>query len=1086
MRLSFFRQHAFMGAWLTLALCAALALTPTISMSQAQQTYRNVVNQRFRTIGNGPQSALIVDVPDGADSDGVSTAVAQSYAAMRRTRDPAMLRELAMMRRNREVKPGRQLDVVDFAIVRRGGKLLTKAADASRSAPPTRGANTLTFSFPNDGSANSWSAAKAQQLLGLSNGLIPELTTVLGVPAWTGTVKVLNKDPYLGTVNEIIGALFVFDPGSSSYQIWFPSFVDSQTEFLAMAQTMAQAWHGPDMIGYDAWEKGMARAIAVIAAQDLKTYPGVASATIDPANGFYYTPDYDLLNQPALGNSTFMPPTKGKQTGPTVNPTQFGGMMIPRLQMSGSAWLKCYIENPSFFSAFNSAYYSAFTADPTIANDVNRLRALAAAAVPNVEGQAFDAWFEQQFVLDTSVTVGTKLYAHTSATFPDAVSPAGAAVFLIYYSTTSTGDESDLNGTSQVVYWDYSFSNRLQLPTFESVTIADGFGSVAPFFQGIGGTPPDQMRVAMDFPVNKEYVRVYFPTGQTGTVAAPNTFSGVLTGQDTGTVSATFNSGGSITPITATVAQGAFGATGNVGTGFSRTAIVVAQAGTPTLTFKRNLFIRTGDVAPIFQFAALGTSTTLTHSFSNGAQMISLPIRPLLPDIATVLGASPANALIAQFRQDNTIGSDLYLRYPMLPAYQPGYGMWTDFPSVTTPPSPGIVGIPYDTVSQPNVSIGLQFGWNQIGPPYNMAMNINTDVQFQYLGGTVGQYSDAVSNGWISAGIIGYDPTTGYEDITNPTNIQLFPTNQLEPWVGYWINVTVPEGITMTFLSPQSRAAQARRAALQLKRGAQPLTRAAVGSWRIGMQLSDGTHTSTATIGQMPGASGSYKPGLDISSPPDAPGAPPLKIRLPAKQGNPTTRGAPGDLMADMRPLTGRTVWDLAVTLPAGKRTYTLGWTNTALLPRGTRLTLVDTTTGVQHAMTMNSGSGYSFQVGANETTRAFQVIAEPRSIGRLRISNVFAVLPAGSPGRAAASMTISFELSAAGQTNATITMNGRVIRHLAQAGRSAEAGVNQMVWDIRDDKGRGVGGGTYMLQIMAQTEDGEQTRTIVPLNVVR
>jgi flagellar hook assembly protein FlgD len=82
--------------------------------------------------------------------------------------------------------------------------------------------------------------------------------------------------------------------------------------------------------------------------------------------------------------------------------------------------------------------------------------------------------------------------------------------------------------------------------------------------------------------------------------------------------------------------------------------------------------------------------------------------------------------------------------------------------------------------------------------------------------------------------------------------------------------------------------------------------------------------------------------------------------------------------------------------------------------------------------------------------------------------------------------MSISFELSSAGQSTATISLNGHVIRHLAQAGRAAEAGINQMVWDMKDDSGRSVSGGTYQLQIVAQTDDGELTRSIVPLIVTR
>jgi len=71
-------------------------------------------------------------------------------------------------------------------------------------------------------------------------------------------------------------------------------------------------------------------------------------------------------------------------------------MLVPRLEMSSSAWLKCYIENHSFFTQFNAAYYAAVTADPTAANDVNRLRSLHKSANPIVHLQRLDTWLEQQ------------------------------------------------------------------------------------------------------------------------------------------------------------------------------------------------------------------------------------------------------------------------------------------------------------------------------------------------------------------------------------------------------------------------------------------------------------------------------------------------------------------------------------------------------------------------------------------------------------------------------------------------------------------------------------------------------------------
>ena len=498
-----------------------------LALPTRAQTYQNVTNQKFRTVANGPQSALIVDVPNANDQSAVRQAAMNQYRASLATQNLAIKAQVAQMRARHLIRPNQQFDFTQAAIVRSNGRLAVQPARHTRGGGPPA-ANDITFNFPVSGTG-AWSASTATALNNLANNVLkPELKALLGPPLWTdtptstmATVTVLNLDPRLGLGDEVIGALMVVNAvnGNPVVEIEFPTFSDSQTQFLAMAQSMAQAWHGPYRIGYDSWEQGMARAATVVAAKDIINAPD--GTPLDPTNGFYYTPYYDLLNQPALGNNTFTPPT---QANAPFSPTTLSGMLIPRLQMASMAWLKCYIENHSFFAQFNAAYYAVDPANVSTANDINALRALVKGVLPTVEAQAFDLWYEQQFVLDTSVTPGPKLYADVSPTFPTdgTTSDGGAAVFLIYYNTTLQGDETNLNGTVYPIYWDYNFANSLNLGDFSlPITIANGFGSVAPYFTNIGGNPPDQMRVAMDFPVNREYARVYFPTGQTGTADSP-------------------------------------------------------------------------------------------------------------------------------------------------------------------------------------------------------------------------------------------------------------------------------------------------------------------------------------------------------------------------------------------------------------------------------------------------------------------------------------------------------------------------------------------------------------------------------------
>lgn len=1074
MKLRGFRLAAVLAAWVFAALATRAA---------AQQTYRNVINVRFRAVSNGPQSALIVDVKDSSDTAAVRRAVQERYTAYSNARDPIVKRELDFLTRRGRLKPGTQLDIADVVLVRRNGRLA-----APKPPPPGRAPNELTFTIPTSGDGG-WSAQAAAELAALRDALYPELKTILGPPGWSGNVTILNKDPRLGKVDSVIGALLVVDNTSGSVEIWFPSFSAFQTRFLALAQVMAQAFHAKQRVAWDAWEQGMGRAAALVCARDLQaifTENGQAVTAAANALSFYYTPFYDLLNQPPLGNNTFTPPTKSNQDLDQNTLTTLAGMLVPRLQMSSTAWLKCFIENSGFFQNFNAAYYAAYAQDATIANDTNRLRALAAAAVPSVEGMPFDDWFERQYVLDTSVTPGRKLYAYTQPTFPTGAQgdDSGAAIFLVYYQTTTTGDELDRNGTANLVYWDYSFINRLFLPSFDIATITDGFGSVAPFFTNIGGNPADKMRVAIDIPVNKEYVRIYFPAGETGTEEAPNDFSGVVVGADTGNLSVVYRDGGGT--IATTVQQGAFGAVGAQGTvpnGFSRTTLTFTTPQNQTYTFQRNTaFSNAYFIAPIFVLAVPPPAATLSHAFAAGPQLISLPFRPFTSDLARVFGTNPNATLLAQWRQDLPTDNK-YLYYPTLPLYQPGYGLWSNFAAAVN--ATNMQGERTD--NQQAISIAVPFGWTQIGPPYpDRDLNLDNDIEVQYLGDTPVTFAAAVTNGWIAPGVFGYTPDTGYHDITNANDTTL-PAKTLQSWHGYWVRVLVTEGVTLTYLNPslsqQSRAARRSGSKSDIGTRAATPTRER-DSWRVPLFVRDAAgRTATATFGQSPRGDASYVPTLSVASPPPlARGAPLLGIRFPHADWDAGTGGSGGDFVTDIRRSATRAEWDVVVTVPQAEQTYTLSWGHTAALPRGTRLTLVDTETGTRRLM--NSTSSFTFRVGTGRAERRFQIIAEPRTANRLLITNVVANAPLVG-GRAASTVSISYELSAPAETQVAIRQAGRLVRRLA-SGRAAASGLNQAVWDRKDEQGRILPAGAYTLEITARTPEGEQTRSIVPLLLAR
>lgn len=1077
----------------------------------AQQSYHNIQNQPFRTVGDGPQSAIIVDVADPNDEPGVRRAVDARVRAMMQARRTVLEREVQFLRRHYLLRADQKIPVVDTVLIRSHGRLVT--ADPKKT---TRAAGGNITYVANPAGNFAFDAPTAAAFDSITNSfLYPALKNRIGAPFWNGTVTILNKDDNPTQVSGILGVVVVIN--GSSVSIDLPQFRAAQDTYLGLIQAMAQTFHGTSTLGYDAWEVGMARAAAVVVAHDLNgQFPNIQGGTIDPAASFYYTPLYDVLNQPALGNNTFLPPTKSAQTL-----SGFGGMLVPRLQTSSTAWLKCFIENPGFLANFNSAYFDAVTADATVRSDVNRLRGLASQAVGGtVEGQPFDTWFQQQYVFDTSVAPGQKNYVYAQPTPPDATHPEdGAGVIELAYQTTATGDEIDSSGTSYPIFYDNTFANRLTLSGGDApVLIANGEGTTAPYFTNIGSPPT--MRITMDFPFMGTSQRIFFPANEatTGTAAnlTFNDFYGVVVGSDTGTLTATFT-GGDGSPVTTPIVQGAFGIVGGAHAptdNFTRATLSYQPATGQPIVFHRNVYQRidnvgnTGlsNVSSVFVLNVPGPSVVLTHVFNGGVnipQLISLPIQPFNPDMAGVFGTPPASTLVAEWVQSAAppaaVPNDHYVRYPNLPPYQPGYGLWTGFPSAlnggANQNGVSITGVPTD--NQPRINVQLQYGWNLIGTPFNANVSLLSDGTTGNNGGVTISYgpqgndavllTDAVlTNKWVGAGVFGFDPKAlSYVDITQATPTGGFTSNVLEPWKGYWILVTVPEGVTLTYVNPNPniRSAVASGRLRRNGQGSRAVASRPRDGWRLPLTVRDDEgNAAAAQIGQSAQGSDRYVSSLDAAMPPAFTRTAGLTLRM--RHPDWSLPSGSGDFLSDVRRSATSATWNVTVDLPSPGRSYSLAWGATARLPRGLNLTLIDLGNGTRKLM--NSGASYSFTSSPGETSRQFHIEVDPATAANLTVMNLRVESIRTRAGAGASAATITYSLSRAAEATLQIRgLGGRIVRRLA-AGRAVSTGLNREVWDLRDDRGIVLPTGLYQIELLARTPDGRQTRVIQPHQIIR
>ncbi|MGC8783990.1 MAG: FlgD immunoglobulin-like domain containing protein [Armatimonadota bacterium] len=1012
--------------WLSATLCL---LATAVAWSGP---YRNVVNVPFSTRSNGPQGALVIDVPAGSRSaTDLRRLVVEKAVPVQRAQVQQVAQQVRRWKQIGALPQNARVAVDILVVLREGGKIIQPAR--------TRyGGGTLSFTF------EGWDAGQEAFLRQVINTALPLIESVYGKPAQSGTVKVVNYDLQIGDRDAVAGGIF----NASTNEILFPVYNSPKSVVINLVHVLIHAFHGPLIFDYDAWEEGFARAVTILVAHRV-----AQAMNIPDPEGFFKTdsnyhalPFYDLLNQPALGNNVFIAPSL-KQL--PITPGQLGGMYLPRMQMAGSAWLKVYLEDPDFFKKFNAQYYAQYNPNETVklSGDIPRLKAIAAGVLANggmVEGLPFDRWYERQYVLDTSVSFGKKMYAWVLPNrADDGQDNPGISIVLLHYQTTADGDEVPLNDVCYPVYWDYNQQNRLFLGAqYERIDIVDGEGTVAPLFINIGGA----QRVLIDLPLGGLQLRIPFAPGYGGTKNNPNNLYGAVLGLDTGTVHISSSLG---VEASTALSQGGFGLT--------LPSPAFEQPGRYTITIKdsNGNTVATRQVNLGYQEAVLtlevtDSAQTLTHSFSAGLQMISLPILPFASDNADALGVARNGFLLAHWRQD-TPGENKYLLYPTAPPFRPGVGYWLKLRSNIIADIRGIA-----PRADQNFTIATTYGWNQIGNPFTTPVDVS-EIEVQYLLNDPVPFATAVSKGWVGGTIWRYNPAiNNYEAATT-----------LQPWEGYWLRVLVTEGVTLTFPAPATRAQRRSRA----QPPSHPPVYGAKAEWQTVLTAIAGNSRAQVRLGQSVSASDRFDSVYDSEAPPE------FGQMLAFGIVNSDWGAAAGRYAVDVRRSGARTTWNLQVRTPAPEMEVTLTWSDLRSVPKDTRLVLVDDATGRQYNLrTVSSVTLRTDQTG----TRSLQLVAEPQAGATLRITGLRAQRTRGG------AYSIQYTLSADAQVQAEVlNASGKPVRIL-QSGAPSRAGIQTVSWDGRDGGGVAVPAGAYLLRIRAQTEDGTSSQAILPMVVTR
>jgi len=684
-----------------------------------------------------PKDAILVEAVGVPGSQALRAAYVRAVrgAAGAGIRDGSMV---AFLKERGLVEDGWQPRLDRAVVLRKGNRLLLpayQARQAPRRLTRSRQANSLAFRYV------GWTTAEQAILQDYVNRAYPVLVSIYGAPSSSIQVSIV-RDAELG---DLFGGTY----NPSTNEIRMPPIGDAVRDTFVLACLILRAFHDDMMFFYEVWETGFSRAAALVAHRQVEP-------SYDLASEPYYTlPLYELLNQPALGNSTVFPPSG------------YTAMSIWRVVMAQAAWLKVYAQYPGFFRDFNALYYAAFVPDrnPPLAGDISALVDIAEFVAPSVEGLAFADWYRRQHVLDTSVSIGEKLYLAGVPLYTE------VALELDYYRTLRTGDEVPLEGTANLTY--ILWSGVSYLPhEGDQVPVTDGQGFLPPTFFSVGGS----QRITIEASLAQKQARTYFPYMVRGPDNQNEVF-GVTLGSDFGTFSVTLPGGWQ---GTAPVTRGAYG----LDAGSPLATIGSSTMAYDSTTGGETRRVNTGYLhyAAVMQEAP-GTASQVSHTFAAGLRMVAFPIEPFEADAAAALDVPPLELLLARWKADVT-GQNRYVFYPHTPPLAPGLGFWLQ---LAQPLSVTIQGIlPSRTASYP---IRLLQGWNQAGNPFLQTVGLSK-LRVKYLDRPEMSYDTAVRQGFVSP-IYRLTDTGTYAT-----------TQQLLPWEGVWIEAAPAEGVWLIVAPP--------------------------------------------------------------------------------------------------------------------------------------------------------------------------------------------------------------------------------------------------------------------------------------------
>jgi hypothetical protein len=793
-----------------------------------------------------------------------------------------------------------------------------------------------------------------------------ELTAKFGPPRVSGSILVSNYDSTIDDRDAVAGGIYLPDNGSGQQEIRFPVYNANEAAAVNFIHTLLLAYQGTTPYAYDAFEEGLVRGVtAMIAREHLVS--GLLPSTIESVLSSTYDVlgNYDWDNQRGLGGPRFIAPNLISQTiGSATN----GGLYLLRYRMSGSAWSKVLTEYPTFAKDLNAIV----AATPSLTSNVPGLIAAAQTVLnadnptnPTVEGLSFSDWAARQFILQTTLTAGTKVVVEAVAEDPD---PSATVVpdfglFDIettYFSTDSSGNETlltPLNSVAYPIYQDYSFNRFSPSADADFIPMSVGYGSVTPnFLSSYNGG--QIYRVAVDVPVSDQVARVYLPAG------AVSTSNNTTTNDVYGTVSGADPASGQTLDVKvyvgtdlvtdAPVVSGAFGV--NVASVYEaeysiarKIEVQVWSTSGTTSTMILDRFVdkpATGTLADSSQVGLgldlrVNAETSYRIPIAAGLNAIGFPVDPFASDSASVLGSSSSQILVGRY--DGITGK--FLLNPSVEPFKIGHGYFVQSPTALAANYQG------RTFGNAPTGVALGPGWNLISCPLTTTETGSQVLVYHAADlSTPSSFTDAASAGLLLGNtffsfVTGpADPVAGY-----PTTGSFTAATQFVPGQAYYVQCLAPEGLTLEFLPGSSSA---------IKRGVKLQATTTPPAWQVHVDLSGSSGDfSDCVVGMARGATTGFDRTYDSGVPPSIGG-----LQLTSQNGQPLYR--------DFRAVASSVSYTLvASNLKVGK-SYTMN-----LLAQAGYAPRVTLRNESNHVTSVIPRNGRSYFV-ATSTTQTFTLTA--------------------------------------------------------------------------------------------------------------